>query len=189
MGFAEYAIRTVQLSQGVIHYRESGEGETIVFIHGALVNGALWRKVVPLLSKQYRCIVPDLPLGSHSTPMNADADLSPPALARLIAEFLAALNLQSVTLVGNDTGGALCQLVVTEHPKRIARLVLTNCDAFENFPPKAFVPLMKGAYIPGFLFVLAQLLRSEMMRRSPIAFGWLSKSRLITRCLICTLDP
>ena len=93
MGFAESAIRTVQLSQGAIHYREAGEGETIVFIHGALVNGALWRRVVPLLSKQYRCIVPDLPLGSHSTPMNADADLSPPGLARLIAEFLAALNL------------------------------------------------------------------------------------------------
>lgn len=189
MRFEDSTIRKVQLSQGIIQYREAGEGDAIVFIHGALVNGTLWRKVVPLLSPHYRCIVPDLPLGSHTTPMNADADVSPPGLARLIAEFLAALNLQRVTLVGNDTGGALCQLVVTAHPERIARLVLTNCDAFENFPPKAFVPLMKGAYLPGFLFVLAQMLRLEMVRRSPIAFGWLSKKPLVNAILDVYLKP
>ena len=189
MRFEDSSTRKVQLSQGAIHYREAGDGETIVFIHGALVNGILWRKVVPILAKQFRCIVPDLPLGSHTTPLNADADVSPPGLAKLIAEFLAKLNLQQVTLVGNDTGGALCQLVVTAHPERIARLVLTNCDAFENFPPKAFVPLMKGAYVPGFLFVLAQMLRSEMVRRSPVAFGWLSQKPIDNAVLDVYLKP
>src|SRR4029079_3927319 len=80
----------------------------------------------------------DLPLGSHRTPMNDGADLSPPGLAKLIADFVAGLGLEDVTLVGNDTGGAICQLVVTRHPERIGRLVLTPCDAYENFLPPAF---------------------------------------------------
>ncbi len=189
MRFEDYAIRKVQLSQGTIHYREAGAGEAIVFIHGALVNGMLWRKVVPTLSQRYRCIVPELPLGSHPEPMKADADLSIPALARLIADFLAALKLEAVTLVGNDSGGALSQIVVTEHPERIARLVLTNCDAFESFPPKAFVPLVKGAYIPGFLFILSQQLRLEIVRRSPVAFGWLTKKPLDNAILDVYLKP
>ena len=79
----------------------------IVFVHGAFVDGSLWRKVVPRLEGSYRCIVPDLPLGSHGTPMHEDADLSPPGLAKLIADFVEALGLEDVTLVGNDTGGAI----------------------------------------------------------------------------------
>src|SRR5947208_13344393 len=92
----------VRLPQGAIRYRERGGGEPIVFIHGLLVNGDLWRKVVPELSKDYRCIVPDLPLGSHERAMSEDADLSPYGVAKLIDDFLAALDLRDVTLVGND---------------------------------------------------------------------------------------
>jgi pimeloyl-ACP methyl ester carboxylesterase len=165
----------VQLPQGTIRYRERGTGEPIVFVHGALVNADLWRKVVPELAKDFRCIAPDLPLGSHSPAMNANADLSPIGNARLIADFLEALDLDGVTLVGNDTGGALCQLVVTRHPERIGRLVLTNCDAYENFPPRLFAFLFYGAKLPGFLWTLAQPMRIAAMRRLPIAFGWLSK--------------
>ena len=77
-----------KLPQGTIHYRESGEGPPVVFVHGLLVDGRLWRKVTPLLEDRFRCIVPDLPLGSHTTPLNADADLSPPGLARIVADFL-----------------------------------------------------------------------------------------------------
>ena len=90
----------VQLPQGTVRYRERGTGEPIVFVHGALVNADLWRKVVPELAKDFRCIAPDLPLGSHTPAMNADADLSPIGNARLIADFLEALGLERVTLVG-----------------------------------------------------------------------------------------
>ena len=107
----------VHLSQGTIRYREDGTGEPLLFVHGVVVNGDLWRKVVPRLSKDFRCIVPDWPLGSHETPMSADADLSPPGLARLVVDFMDALGLETVTLVGNDTGGALCQLVATRIPR------------------------------------------------------------------------
>jgi pimeloyl-ACP methyl ester carboxylesterase len=167
--------RSVRLEQGEIRYREYGAGAPVVFVHGLLVNGKLWRKVVPALAREHRCIVPDLPLGSHETPMAEGADLTPLGLARLVVDFVDALGLDRVTLVGNDTGGAICQIVAAEHPERVASLVLTNCDAFDCFPPKEFAPLVLGARVPGFLWELAQALRLDAVRRSPLAYGWLTK--------------
>jgi pimeloyl-ACP methyl ester carboxylesterase len=167
--------KEVQLPQGTISYRERGSGEPIVFVHGLLVNGDLWRKVVPELSKDYRCIAPDLPLGSHASPMNESADLSVYGLAKLIDDFLAALDLRDVTLVANDTGGGLCQIVVTRHPERVGRLVLTPCDAYENFPPRFFKWLLAPAALPGGALALLQPMRFTAMRNSPMGFGWLSK--------------
>src|SRR5215212_6095452 len=90
--------REVRLSQGVVRYRERGEGRTVLFIHGFVTNSDLWRKVVPALSGQYRCIAPDWPLGSHSVAMEPDADLTPPGLVDLIAEFLEQLDLDDVVV-------------------------------------------------------------------------------------------
>jgi pimeloyl-ACP methyl ester carboxylesterase len=166
---------SVKLPQGNIHYREYGDGPPIVFVHGLLVNGLLWRKVTPLLEENFRCIVPELPLGSHPEPMNPDADLSPPGLARIVAGFLEGLDLEDVTLVGNDTGGAISQITAANHPERIGRLVLTNCDAFENFLPPAFRPLQWSARVPGGLTAMMAGMRFEALRRLPIAYGWLIK--------------
>ncbi len=130
--------KRLKLPQGTLHYFERGSGTPIVFVHGLLVNANLWRKVVPRLAPDFRCVALELPLGSHLEPMRADADLEPPALADLIAGAIEAIGLEDVTLVGNDTGGALCQLVVTRRPERIARLVLTSCDYRDAFPPRLF---------------------------------------------------
>src|SRR6478736_2402920 len=154
----------IQLSQGVVRYREQGTGSPIVLIHGLLVNGNVWDRLVPLLATQGRCLVPDLPLGSHSVPMDKGADLSPSGIARLIAEFMDRLELEDVTLVGNDTGGALCQLVVAYHPERLGRLVLTTCDAFENFPPPAVRPMLTALKLPGALAATSVLGRVRAVR-------------------------
>ena len=164
----------ITLPQGTIHYRDTGEGPPVVFLHGLLVDGELWRKVTPLLQGDARCIAPDLPLGSHRTAMNADADLTPASVARLVGDFLAALDLEDVTLVGNDTGGAISQLVALDHGERVGRLVLTNCDCFEVFPPKEFVPMVKAARVPGALFAAVQPMRSAKARRTPLAYGRLA---------------
>ena len=161
--------REVKVPQGTIRYRERGEGETIVFVHGLLVNGDLWRKVVPRLADRYRCITPDWPLGSHSVPLSPDADLSPPGLARLIADFLEALDLRDVTVVSNDTGTALNQLLVTSHPERVGRLVLTSGDAFDNFPPKMFKGVIALGYLPGSLWLLDKAARPQKARRISLA--------------------
>jgi pimeloyl-ACP methyl ester carboxylesterase len=168
-------VKEAHLPQGTIRYRELGTGEPIVLVHGFLTDGELWRDVAPRLAKDYRVIVPDWPLGSHRLPLDDDADLSPLALARLISDFLAALELERVTLVGNDTGGALCQLVAVHHPERLGRLVLTPCDAYENFLPPAFRPLQVLAHVPGAVFLIAQSLRPAPARHLPMAYGWVMK--------------
>jgi pimeloyl-ACP methyl ester carboxylesterase len=172
------AMHEVELSAGTIRYRDTGgEGPAVLFLHGLLVNGLLWRDVVAELSG-VRCVVPDWPLGCHAPAMDPDADLSPRAVAGLVAEFAAALGLEDVTLVANDTGGAIAQLVVTEHPERIGRIVLTNCDAFENFLPPALRPLQWIAHVPAVLTAFLQGLRSRRVARSALGFGLLSHRRV-----------
>jgi pimeloyl-ACP methyl ester carboxylesterase len=168
-------IKEVRLPQGTIRYRERGTGRPVVFIHGLLVNGDLWRNVVPEMAEGYRCLVPDLPLGSHELPLGPGTDLSVPGLARLIADFLETLALEDVVLVANDTGGALSQVVVTEYPARIGALVLTSCDAYENFLPPLFRPLQWLARTPRLLTALLQPLRWRPLQRLPLAYGWLAK--------------
>jgi pimeloyl-ACP methyl ester carboxylesterase len=169
------SIKEVELSQGTIRYRESGTGDPVVFLHGLLVNGDRWRKVVPGVSTGHRCIVPDLPLGAHEIPMRADADLTIDGLARLIDEFLAKLDLDGATLVANDTGGAITQVLMTEYPGRVGRVVLTSCDAYDNFLPWMFRPLQWLAWVPLLLTAVLQPLRLRAMRRLPFALGWLAK--------------
>ena len=140
-----------------------------------IVNGDMWRKVVPRLADSYRCIAPDLPLGGHAEPMHPDADLSPPGVARLVADLLDVLDLEDVILVGNDTGGAFAQIVAAESPARLARLMLVTCDAFDNFPPPAAKPLVWFAHVPGSARAARVLTRSRRVRRSPLCFGWLTK--------------
>ena len=151
----------------------TGDGPPIVFVHGALVNANLWRKVVPRLDG-HTCVTLDLPLGSHLETMPKDADLRPPALVDLIADSLEALDLSDVTLVGNDTGGGLCQITAVSRPDRIGALVLTSCDAFDNFPPRLFRFVLAPARIPGVIPLAFGALRLRPMRRLPIAYGWLT---------------
>jgi pimeloyl-ACP methyl ester carboxylesterase len=170
--------RTLDLGGGRrIRAHVSGEGAPIVFVHGALVNANLWRKVVPRLEGHTRVTL-DMPLGSHLEPMPRDADLKPPALADLIADSLEALELRDVTLVGNDTGGGLSQIVATRRPERIGALVLTSCDAFEVFPPRFFQIVLAPARIPGAVPVLFGGLRLPALRRLPIAYGWLANGQI-----------
>src|SRR3954452_16946631 len=130
--------RILDLPAGQLQYFEIGSGPPIVLVHGAFVNANVWRKVVPLLAREIHCVVLDLPLGSHAMPMRPDADLSERGIVDLVAGAIEALRLDGVTLSGMDTGGAICQFVVTQRPERIGRLVLTSCDYRDNFPPRIF---------------------------------------------------
>ncbi len=183
------AYREIDLLGGRVRFFDRGEGPALVFIHGLMVNSQLWRKVIPPLLGRYRCIAPDLPLGAHTLPMRPDADLSPLGIARLIAELLEALDLREVTLVGNDTGGALAQLVAIHHPARIGRLVLTNCDAFEVFPPKPLGWAMWGARRFGTRFIdaLAVPLSTRVGQR--LLLATLSRSHYTPAILDTYIGP
>jgi pimeloyl-ACP methyl ester carboxylesterase len=120
----------VELSSGTLRYRDVGDRAPVLFVHGAFVNADLWRDVAGPLSADFRCLCPTLPLGGHGVAMHPEADLTPSGVADLLAEFLDALGVERVTLVGSDTGGAVCQVFLAAYPERVDRLVLTNCDAF-----------------------------------------------------------
>lgn len=167
--------RTVGVPGGTLVYHELGEGPPIVFVHGVFANSQLWRDVVSELAGSFRCICPDLPVGSHDLPMNEDADLTPRGIARIVAALCDELGLVEPTLVGNDSGGAVCQILISERPDIPGRLVLTNCDSHDNFFPLLFKYLKGTAFIPGATFLLAQTMRPRFVRKLPIAFGLLSK--------------
>jgi pimeloyl-ACP methyl ester carboxylesterase len=166
--------QTLDLTNATIDYEDTGgPGPAVLFVHGLLVDGTLWRKVVAQL-KDFRCVVPTLPLGSHRTPVRDRAALTPVGVADMLAELMERLELTDVTIVANDTGGAITQLLLTRRPERVGRVVLTPCDAFENFLPPAFRPLQwlaKARLLGAFL----QGARIPAIRRSPLAYGLLTK--------------
>jgi pimeloyl-ACP methyl ester carboxylesterase len=172
---------SVTIAGGTLDYRTLGAADSdlppVVFVHGFLVDSTLWDPVAAQLAEHgVRSVLVDWPLGSHRTPMNANADLSPIGVARMINEVLDVLGLTDVTLVGNDTGGALCQLLLADDASRIGRVVLTNCDAFENFPPKAFVPLFHIAKHPLLTKAMLAPTRLRAIRHSPLAYGLLLRA-------------
>ena len=169
---------TIDTAFGKVNYRvggpEDSEAPPVVFVHGLLVNHELWTGVADRLADHgIRSYAPDLPLGSHPIALNADADLAPRDVARLIIAFMEALDLTDVTLVGNDTGGALCQFLIDTDDSRIGRLVLTNCDAFDKFPPAPFGLIVKVGRSQMRLRAMMASVRPRMLRHSMLGFGGL----------------
>ncbi|MEW2519201.1 alpha/beta hydrolase [Actinacidiphila alni] len=168
----------IELSAGTIDYLDTGgDGPVLVLLHGLLMDETLWADVVADLRADHRCVVPVLPMGAHTKPVKEDADLSPRGIARLVGEFLERLDLNNVTLVGNDTGGAIVQLLVDEGAPRVGSIVLASCDAFDNFPPglTGKTVVLTGKLSPTFFGLFMQQMRLKLVRRQPIAFGWLTK--------------
>jgi pimeloyl-ACP methyl ester carboxylesterase len=193
---AQTDLTVVDLPQGRLAYRAAGPASSsrppVVFVHGLLADGRLWGPVADRLAAQgIRSYAPTLPLGAHQTPMSSGADLSPQGIAALVRDFLAALDLSDVTLVGNDTGGAICQVMLAGDTSRIAAAVLTNCDAFGTFPPRFLAPLFRALRHPGLVACLTPALRSERVRRSPLGYGLLTSTPLdgdLTRDWVRPLD-
>jgi pimeloyl-ACP methyl ester carboxylesterase len=168
----------IELSAGTVEYRDTGgDGPVVVLLHGLLMDASLWDAVIADLSVDHRCVAPTLPLGAHRRAVHADADMSLPGIARLVAEFLERLDLNDVTLVGNDTGGAVAQLVIADDAVRVGRVVLASCEAFDNIPPglTGRTLALTGKLSPGMFGLFMQQTRLRPLRRLPIAFGWLTK--------------
>ena len=170
---------TIGLPQGTVTYRMAGPSDStippVVFVHPFLMDGSLWDGVAERLAAEgVRSLAPDWPLGSHRRPLGPDADLSPRGVAGLIASFLEALDLRDVTLVGNDTGGALIQFVLDTDPSRVGRVVLGNCDAFDTFPPFPFSAVFRLLEGRRRLWLNLQPMRLRAFRHSPLGYGLLA---------------
>jgi pimeloyl-ACP methyl ester carboxylesterase len=180
---ASAGLAAIDLPQGRLSYRAAGPPSSsrppVVFVHGLLVDSRLWEPVAEILTAEgVRSYAPTLPLGAHQQPMNADADLSPHGMAGLVGDFIAALGLDNATIVGNDTGGAICQLLLAGDVGRIGAAVLTNCDAFGAFPPRALAPLFFAGRHPALVACLLPGLRSATIRTGKLGFGPLTSAPL-----------
>jgi pimeloyl-ACP methyl ester carboxylesterase len=191
---ASAGLSVADLPQGRLSYRVAGPLSSsrppVVFLHGLLVDSRLWAPVAERLAAEgVRSYAPTLPLGAHEVPMNAGADLSPPGVARLVGDFIAALGLDNVTIVGNDTGGAICQLMLGGDTSRIGAAVLTNCDAFDAFPPRALAPLFFAGRHPGIVACLLPGLRSARVRTGKLGFGPLTSAPLDATLTRSWIEP
>ena len=163
---------TIEINAGTIYFEEFGpaDGRPVVFVHGYMMGGQLWRQVGARLAERgLRAVAPTWPLGAHPEPLRPGADRTIQGVADIVADTLAALDLRDVVLVGNDTGGVVTQLVAVHHPERIGALVLTSCDAFEHFPPPILKPLIRAARSSALVRVLAQAMRIPAVRRRAYA--------------------
>lgn len=159
---------TIDISAGTIHYEAIGPetGRPVVFVHGFMMGGQLWRQVSERLADRgLRCLAPTWPLGAHLEPLRPGADRSITGVAGIVADFLAALDLTDVVLVGNDTGGVVTQLVAVHHPERLGALVLTSCDAFEHFPPPILKPVILAAKSKKIFRTAIQAVRAPVARK------------------------
>jgi pimeloyl-ACP methyl ester carboxylesterase len=190
---------SIDLPHGTVRYRVTGPEKAatppVVFVHGFLVSSTLWTKTADALAAAgVRSYAADWPLGSHTVALKAGADQSPRGIARQVITFIQALELDDVTLVGNDTGGAICQFLLDIDASRIGRVVLTNCDAFTNFPPAPFGLLFKAFRSPTAIRALMAPMRAVAVRHSPAGFGLLVNQPLDadqTRAWVepCLTDP
>jgi len=168
----------VTLPQATIRYHVMGPEDSphpaVVFVHGILVDHRLWVGVAERLAREgFYCVLPDWPLGSHTVAVENNDALSPSGIAKMVHDFVTALGLNDVTLVGNDTGGGICQLAVDANPDDVGRLVLTNCDAFDKFPPFPFTVAFAMLRGPLSIRMLFGLMRIPAMRRTPLSYGLL----------------
>lgn len=192
--YASAGSATVDLPQGTLAYRAAGPATSnyppVVFIHGLLVDAHLWAPVAARLAAEgIRSYAPTLPLGSHQHPMRTDADLSPQGVAAIVGDFIRALDLTDVTIVGNDTGGAICQVVLGADTSRISAAVLTNCDAFGTFPPLSLAPLFRALRHPGVVAGMVPPLRSKAMRNGPLAYGPLASEPIDPALTLDWIEP
>jgi pimeloyl-ACP methyl ester carboxylesterase len=143
----------------------------LLFLQGFMAGPDAWTDTLTGLSAGRRCITVDWPFGAHGQALRADADTSPPGLARLAVEVLDRLGIERAVLIGNDSGGVIAQLVVASAPQRVAALVLISCDAFEVFPPGAFRHLFRFAAVPGVVAAMARLMSVPAFATSRFGFG------------------
>ncbi|HEX4809574.1 MAG TPA: alpha/beta hydrolase [Bryobacteraceae bacterium] len=160
----------VMTPSGNISYIEAGDGPVALFVHGVLLNGQLWRHQLEELSSVRRCIALDL-LAHGDTEITNHQDLSVTANANMLREFLDALGIDQVDLVGNDSGGGIAQIFAALHPSRVRTLTLTDCDTHDNWPPEAFKPFLAMAAAGGLRGALDAMLADKNFYRSPQALG------------------
>src|ERR1700728_1693928 len=153
-----------------VAYVQAGSVLVALFVHGVLLNKHMWRRQFDALSDVRRCIAVDL-LAHGDTEIAFDQNVSVTTNAKMLKEVLDALQIDQVDLIGNDSGGGICQIFAALNPDRVRTLTLTNCDTHDNWPPEAFKPFVEMVAAGGLSKTLNAMLGDKSIYRSPGALG------------------
>jgi len=180
--------KNVRTRFGEIAYVDHGKGPVALFVHGVFLNSYLWRHVIDGVADMRRCIAVDL-MSHGDTKAREDQDISFRAQAQMLEAFCDSMDVDSVDLVGNDSGGAIAQIFAARHPERIRSLTLTNCDTHDNYPPPAFAPTRAAAAAGRFSARRLELLADMELSRPAFAAGYEHVERVSTETLRAYLEP
>ncbi|MEA5569655.1 alpha/beta hydrolase [Calothrix sp. UHCC 0171] len=156
----------IKLSQGLLFWREVGEGIPVIFLHGSWNEGSQWVPIMESLSREFHCLTPDLlGFGESEIP---DIHYSIDLQVECLAEFLQALRLENVYLVGHSLGGWVAASYALKYPDNVKGLVLLAPEGVATEVTEKHLKQMRNLLQRSeFMFALLRLLR-------PIAklFGW-----------------
>jgi pimeloyl-ACP methyl ester carboxylesterase len=180
--------RAVTTPSGRIAYTDQGTGPVALFVHGVPLNGFHWRRVIAGVRDLRRCLTVDL-MGLGYTQIDPDRDVSFVAQARMLTEFLDALKVDRVDLIGNDSGGAIAQIFAAGNPERVRTLTLTNCDVHDGWPPKAVLPMIEAARKGSLADFYESLLDDPDLARDRFTSAYADTSGLTDEVLAVYLQP
>ena len=186
----DFATTWVDLPLLTMRVRTTGEGPAIVFTHGLLVDGQIWDEVArDIAARGYRVILPDLPLGAHTVPVNDRRQLTTRSVAGAIFDMADALNVDRFAMLGFDTGGALAQVATASNFDRVDRLALMSCDAFDHFPPALIRPFQWATRWSPMMTLVLKSLSSPRLQHRPLPLGLVAKHKIDPRLIEAWSKP
>jgi 2-hydroxymuconate-semialdehyde hydrolase len=136
-----------QIDEARVAYCDEGSGPPVLLLHGCPFGSFVWRNLIPLLAKTHRCLAPDL-LGLGDTETPPEADWSLLAQAATMVSLLDALGIERAHVLGHDHGGAVAQVLAANYPARVDRLILTDVEAYDNWPSAEERPFVRATQLP-----------------------------------------
>ena len=113
-----------------VHYVDEGRGQPVLMLHGEPTWSYLYRKMIPPIARRYRAVAPDYVGFGRSDKWTEVEKYTFDAHYRVVEGFVEALDLREITVVVQDWGGPLGLRFATQHPERMARLVILNTGLF-----------------------------------------------------------
>ncbi|MEW6209695.1 MAG: alpha/beta hydrolase [Acidobacteriota bacterium] len=154
----------LQIGDARVAYIDEGSGPPVILLHGCPFHSYEWKDIIPGLSRFYRVIAPDL-LGLGDTEVSLDSDYRLPQDVEMVVSLMDSLGLREASFVGHDHGGATLQLLMGSHPQRITRAVLTNAEAYDQWPSEPERPYLKAIVNPALSPVFHLALSNAAVRR------------------------
>ena len=126
--------KSIKVNDVSFGYRQIGEGEDLVFIHGFPTHGYTWRKILPKLSKYFKCHILDMP-GLGDSDWSKNTNLNIDIQAKNAYQLLSGMGIKQFSLLAHDSGGTIARILAIKHQHEIKNLILINTEIPAHRPP------------------------------------------------------